>query len=118
MAYEIVISDWSADVGSSDLATNLGVGSSNLSGRAIDNTKAGEAIRRLFCVAIPPLHAVLSGGELEMEAVIAVDGAARFERHAQTGRASCRERVCQYVYIEVGGGTLKQNNMRSRWDET
>src|SRR3546814_6397219 len=83
MAYEIVISDWSADVGSSDLATNLGVGSSNLSGRAIDNTKAGEAIRRLFCVAIPPLHAVLSGGELEMEAVIAVDGAARFERHAQ-----------------------------------
>src|SRR3546814_7864426 len=83
MAYEIVISDWSADVGSSDLATNLWVGSSNLSGRAIDNTKAGEAIRRLFCVAIPPLHAVLSGGELEMEAVIAVDGAARFERHAQ-----------------------------------
>src|SRR3546814_20806510 len=49
----------------------------------IYNTKAGEAIRRLFCVAIPPLHAVLSGGELAMEAVIAVYGAARFERHAQ-----------------------------------
>src|SRR3546814_15257029 len=29
---------------------------------------------------------------------------------AKLGRASCRERVCQYVKISVVAGTLKKNN--------
>src|SRR3546814_18683377 len=29
---------------------------------------------------------------------------------AQIGRESCRERVCQYVYISVGGGSSKKQN--------
>src|SRR3546814_13395442 len=29
----------------------------------------------------------------------------------QIGRASCRERECQYVYISVVGGSLKKNNI-------
>src|SRR3546814_18385936 len=30
------------------------------------------------------------------------------DRAEEIGRASCRERVCQYVVISVGGGTLKK----------
>src|SRR3546814_17071073 len=30
----------------------------------------------------------------------------------EMGRASCRERVCQYVYISVGGGSLKQKKTK------
>src|SRR3546814_19873313 len=30
----------------------------------------------------------------------------------QIGRASCRERVCQYVYISVVAVTLKKKNMK------
>src|SRR3546814_20748221 len=32
--------------------------------------------------------------------------------HAKIGRASCRERVCQYVSISVGAVSLKKNSTR------
>src|SRR3546814_14702956 len=37
----------------------------------------------------------------------------------QLGRASCRERECQYVYISVVAGSLKKNhiNSTSHWKQ-
>src|SRR3546814_16050692 len=43
-------------------------------------------------------------------------GYLNYDAHARTyitskiGRASCRERVCQYVYISVGAVSLKKKN--------
>src|SRR3546814_13154441 len=34
--------------------------------------------------------------------------------NAEVGRASCRERVCQYVSISVVAGSLKQKNMSNK----
>src|SRR3546814_18476069 len=57
---------------------------------------ADEACRRigLECIA-------QAGGPLEEHRIHAVVG--------QIGRASCRERVCQYVYISVVAVSLKTN---------
>src|SRR3546814_14569825 len=32
----------------------------------------------------------------------------------EIGRASCRERVCQYVWISVGGGSLKKKKSKKQ----
>src|SRR3546814_9471656 len=74
-AYEMRISDWSSDVCSSDLLRRLG----GLVGEALDLRRDdGEALARL------PRPRRLDRG---------VEG----EKVGQIGRASCRERVCQYV---------------------
>src|SRR3546814_2887269 len=74
-AYEMRISDWSSDVCSSDL---------------FDDHRAGVVIRVQAHGAFGVLAAAAAdfGG---LDAVI--DGVA----HQEIGRASCRERVCQYV---------------------
>src|SRR3546814_3551111 len=71
-AYEMRISDWSSDVCSSDLR----------------HLPAGRLGRYRVQLRLPrrELHAVLRSGRA---------GAAR--RRREIGRASCRERVCQYV---------------------
>src|SRR3546814_11644603 len=45
-----------------------------------------------------------AGGEADLVVDDEVDAAAGIE----IGRASCRERVCQYVWISVVAGTLKK----------
>src|SRR3546814_8093803 len=85
-AYEMRISDWSSDVCSSDLMTVLDtllVGVSTPRARS----RRGQNLERVFQL-FPKLNerrsqlcGTLSGGEQQME----------------IGRASCRERVCQYV---------------------
>src|SRR3546814_1829613 len=82
-AYEMRISDWSSDVCSSDLA----------SARSSSGLRGGHA-----CGAPPEGRgspaAVVEGGK---------GGAQLGHRHcgalwrSEIGRASCRERVCQYV---------------------
>src|SRR3546814_1512630 len=88
-AYEMRISDWSSDVCSSDLA-----------GRAGFFDDAG--------------YPTGSGWD-------EVDFPNIGDQHAyaleEIGRASCRERVCQYVYISVVAVSLKKkksNSMRSK----
>src|SRR3546814_3397987 len=88
-AYEMRISDWSSDVCSSDLE-HIGFGhceagtlpgqKGNRSGRVADERRA--ALR-------PALHSDLADP-------VDVDCPGLFHRR-QIGRASCRERVCQYV---------------------
>src|SRR3546814_5167520 len=96
-AYEMRISDWSSDVGSSDLADQTstilpGAGTlvaTSEGGSAVgaENARGGDA----------------AGGDI----VVEVDGGAIVEADqllayalatgGEIGRASCRERVCQYV---------------------
>src|SRR3546814_9138933 len=86
-AYEMRISDWSSDVCSSDLRRRQrhavvqpvlqGHEADGLIGGGIEPGEGGELAHRLIWI---------DAGEEELDDV---DG--------QIGRASCRERVCQYV---------------------
>src|SRR3546814_3783849 len=104
-AYEMRISDWSSDVCSSDLdkitvdgtslrfsdATFAGVMSSGGASFASFNGTAGN----LVAVIGYANAAIIAGTAYGSEASgIRAATAAAFSK---TGRASCRERVCQYV---------------------
>src|SRR3546814_3932015 len=82
-AYEMRISDWSSDVCSSD----LGVGA------------AREPIDDLPLALVAPLRP--DDGNICHDAVLLSGrekpGAALADLAGEIGRASCRERVCQYV---------------------
>src|SRR3546814_1991877 len=79
-AYEMRISDWSSDVCSSDLA------------RVIEANGAGTTFLEAAAVEVQALldqgTASLRDSEAAMDSAFVV---------TQIGRASCRERVCQYV---------------------
>src|SRR3546814_18731727 len=79
-AYEMRISDWSSDVCSSDLRVRL------------------PALEFLERVNVRVL-AVERSHEAERDLPIGLE----------IGRASCRERVCQYVWISVVAVSLKTN---------
>src|SRR3546814_8300157 len=86
-AYEMRISDWSLDVCSSDLQ-----------GRAIADVEEREGLQ--IEIDVDGLRrragAALGDGEDDVEALHGIDGADDHRDH-KIGRASCRERVCQYV---------------------
>src|SRR3546814_3358416 len=90
-AYEMRISDWSSDVCSSDLDApvagcrrrrhrRIAVEAEERHGRG---QHAGAFVLRLV------QHLARGGGDDWMDLGML--------RHAEIGRASCRERVCQYV---------------------
>src|SRR3546814_2650269 len=84
-AYEMRISDWSSDVCSSDLqAGRLGCNAANLIfARKFAAAVDTDGPRRIaFCV---------------QALFFAVEDVIRGQVHEEIGRASCRERVCQYV---------------------
>src|SRR3546814_1774837 len=76
-AYEMRISDWSSDVCSSDLG--------------IDQFDRGEEA--------DTLSMMLDGLDTERRGDVGLSGAGTTDQHdiVEIGRASCRERVCQYV---------------------
>src|SRR3546814_2214496 len=81
-AYEMRISDWSSDVCSSDLL--------------MASAKRGD--QRLVAVVMGDT----SENQRAVDAQALLNWGFRFyESHKQIGRASCRERVCQYVSISV-----------------
>src|SRR3546814_3354137 len=95
------ISDWSSDVCSSDL-----LGADDLVG--LDDDQAGGlALVGLLPVAAPALGVAVDVGGLGVDdGDIGLERRDRINRLAgegighrlqQIGRASCRERVCQYV---------------------
>src|SRR3546814_20477036 len=89
-AYELRISDWSSDVCSSDLDALEMVG------------YVPSAARSAQCVvALRPSNSPAS-------ARISAPAQTEPRRRTQNGRASCRERVCQYVSISVVAGILKK----------
>src|SRR3546814_6059756 len=77
-AYEMRISDWSSDVCSSDLGLSRALGA------------AGRVLRGLGAAVL--LHPRQRGAGRQRGGA---DGDLRGGR--EIGRASCRERVCQYV---------------------
>src|SRR3546814_14774491 len=125
------ISDWSSDVCSSDLLDNLkrkiDAGASRAITqfffdpddylRFVDRARAAgikapivpgilpivnfERTRQMAqsCKAALPLWLVELYADLE-------------EADEEIGRASCRERVCQYVYVSVGAVSLKKKKKK------
>src|SRR3546814_12661563 len=91
------ISDWSSDVCSSDLPTNPRPGRSKERFQAMDEITVGT-------VGVVALFAAILGG---VNVLIALGDVGML---GQIGRASCRERVCQYVEISVVAVALKHHN--------
>src|SRR3546814_10812444 len=81
-AYEMRISDWSSDVGSSDLA-------------AVEGDQAGATGLLKGCIVHIAQHQHLTGIDVLDDGGDQPAKLAPVDR--QIGRASCRERVCQYV---------------------
>src|SRR3546814_15384121 len=114
------ISDWSSDVCSSDLpARYLTTAPSTvpLDDAAGIPTAAGTAWQALFeSVSLTGGQSVLihagAGGVGSFAIQFARDAGARVSATAsgdgEIGRASCRERVCQYVLISVVAVSLKK----------
>src|SRR3546814_20408233 len=99
-AYELRISDWSSDVCSSDLG--------------LPRTEAHLNARRQFMEARKEWPLSMQGF---MDRFLIQDDMPRYggSKAMQIGRASWRERVCQYVSIAVDAVSLKQktNNHRN-----
>src|SRR3546814_20714653 len=95
-AYEMRISDWSSDVCSSDLAAqhkrSADQGSQGLHGRPAYRPAGGQGF--------DPGGRPADGGQGDLRRSVP----ARY----QIGRASCRETVCQYVYILVVSVSLQK----------
>src|SRR3546814_1755061 len=87
-AYEMRISDWSSDVCSSDLQSHLDNIGFNLVGYGCTT-----CIGNSGPLAEPISKAINDNG---LVAAAVISGNRNFEGR-EIGRASCRERVCQYV---------------------
>src|SRR3546814_18204258 len=104
------ISDWSSDVCSSDLVVvrvrGLEAEANRIGVNVVVDKKVLPVVDRVVGVAVVRLAI-----RQEVEAVLRVGRQPRdVGRQVEIGRASCRERVCQYVSISVVSGTLKQKN--------
>src|SRR3546814_1638335 len=82
-AYEMRISDWSSDVCSSDLATF----------RFVVNS---EGLLQMYSHLCARLY-IHSGEGLAVKFIHPLRHVSHATGQNQIGRASCRERVCQYV---------------------
>src|SRR3546814_19773619 len=105
-AYELRISDWSSYVCSSDLPAKLGVGHARFgpAGRAghcgISNQEPGRTSRPVATAAqnnAPHNAKGMTKPPTPAKRAIAPVTKNPAKAAGQIGRASCRERVCQYV---------------------
>src|SRR3546814_4646764 len=80
-AYEMRISDWSSDVCSSGLAA---------ANAALDGLAHQRRAEGLPATAV-------DWARFDIRGMLDDAAAAAFDRLGKIGRASCRERVCQYV---------------------
>src|SRR3546814_3698713 len=94
-AYEMRISDWSSDVCSSDLVVSAGYAAQWLwrSARCA-GTESGVRIESRAADAAASDECCGAGLVAGVRALPDADPA---RQSAEIGRASCRERVCQYV---------------------
>src|SRR3546814_7895759 len=94
-AYEMRISDWSSDVCSSDLLHHdlEAIGSYGLIIAGVVPRREGILTPAVGGDDVGELARLQSLGALEHQMLEKV----REPRFAEIGRASCRERVCQYV---------------------
>src|SRR3546814_6681129 len=99
-AYEMLISDWSSDVCSSDLWEEAGKGD-----RFMSITTRIE-VKPLSDACGAEIVGADLGTELPKPVVDEIQQA--WYDHQAIGRASCRERVCQYVSSSVVDVTIKK----------
>src|SRR3546814_1569372 len=94
-AYEMRISDWSSDVCSSDLTDRRGGAASHFlgGGRHLVHRRGDQ----LDLTALPGNGLVALGRHRLHLAGLALDLGNGVADLFEIGRASCRERVCQYV---------------------
>src|SRR3546814_17190059 len=94
------ISDWSSDVCSSDLLREeIAIDSQLL----VHITGEVGVLQHVFA------HIQEHGIHQPYHAVhMRLEGGGQVHRVVEIGRASCRERVCQYVYISVVAVSLKK----------
>src|SRR3546814_1623347 len=85
-AYEMRISDWSSDVCSSDLGGSKVPNQATSARMAIPAPASSQRLRRRRAVAL-----------LVWSAASTASRAGVRRKRLEIGRASCRERVCQYV---------------------
>src|SRR3546814_6118735 len=88
-AYEMRISDWSSDVCSSDLII---IGRKLTTGIVCSSPMRPASQPQLNTATTTPNDEPI-GTRMARAALIGT----RIERNTENGRASCRERVCQYV---------------------
>src|SRR3546814_19934898 len=111
-AYVILISDWSSDVCSSDLSSFAFGGRFQAS--AVSRTGAIAA----FAASINPRIAVSSfvcHDQLSFRTIVRRSCS---NKRYTIGRASCRESVCQYVYISVVAVSLKNKKVKQVKDRS
>src|SRR3546814_20298526 len=109
-AYELRISDWSSDVCSSDLETDLFA--AHAGAAVLVQRRQRRTVQPYAAVArqVQPRHprqqrALARAGGAD-------DGHGFTVRDIELGRASCTARVCQYVYILVVPLSLKKKNQQ------
>src|SRR3546814_6116100 len=86
-AYEMRISDWSSDVCSSDLSQVSVVSGLPIDRFFVNGTPNNDLITAKRQSLLRPIKRV-ANSPVKLVSI---------ERHQEIGRASCRERVCQYV---------------------
>src|SRR3546814_19937823 len=110
------ISDWSSDVCSSDLLqrTLVGAGDDAAAAAVVEQCVDGYLQHALFVAHDDVRRAQL---DQPLETIVAVDDAAQevveVRGREEIGRASCRERVCQYVSISVVDVSLKKKEEKT-----
>src|SRR3546814_16207734 len=117
------ISDWSSDVCSSDLAIprKLTFTGSTATGRKVMASGANDLKRVTLELGGNDPAVILDDADISAIADELFWGAfanngqvcVAIKRIYEIGRASCRERVCQYVYISVVAVSLKKKKQSS-----
>src|SRR3546814_12108382 len=112
------ISDWSSDVCSSYLDIISAVPQSLREGAYGLGSTQSETIKQVILPAALPgvVGAVLLAASRAIGETMLVVLAAGVAAN-KIGRASCRERVCHYGYVQVVAGSIKKqtaNNKRTR----
>src|SRR3546814_20780686 len=108
------ISDWSSDVCSSDLHDALAVEFIGAFEFTANDTGLTPDLPRLQFSVSSQARQFGAGAGAAWGAVIRLAGAEHEVAAVEIGRASCRERVCQYVVISVGAGSLKKKNIKTK----
>src|SRR3546814_17492915 len=110
------ISDWSSDVCSSDLAGDHAADDGGAGARSAGNH--GHALRHAYTQGLLPadLFQRIGRGALVRSGVVRRAGRIA-RRVVERGRASGRERVCQYVYISGVAVYLNKKKQQTRKNE-
>src|SRR3546814_19572114 len=102
------ISDWSSDVCSSDLSGELGAAGILNFQRDFPNAEGWGGTLNLTEELWTRNFAAPGGRSVDIPFKHRIGASYSQSFGEETGRASCRERVCLYVYISVGAVSLKK----------